>query len=133
MTVKPSQELMKPIPRLKAPHANAIHESQMAGPIFLISILLGISKKMYPIKKICLSVRMRSRWHWEIGSAHKQDYRRPIADFQVEIIVETRNASNGDIGPIYQGDGIKGSVRLDDLIPTVCCGSIRFPLFEHLL
>jgi hypothetical protein len=47
-----SHVLMKPMPKLKAPQANAIQESQMAGPIFLISMLLGSSKRIYPMKKI---------------------------------------------------------------------------------
>jgi hypothetical protein len=51
---------MKPMPKLKAPQVNAIHESQMAGPIFLISMLLGSSKRMYPMKKIFAVVR---KWH----------------------------------------------------------------------
>jgi len=52
MIANASHVLMKPMPKLKAPHAKAIQESQMAGPIFLMSMLLGSSKRMYPMKKI---------------------------------------------------------------------------------
>jgi len=60
MIANASHVLMKPMPKLKAPHAKAIQESQMAGPIFLMSMLLGSSKRMYPMKKICTTVRI---WH----------------------------------------------------------------------
>jgi hypothetical protein len=58
MIANASHVLMKPMPKLKAPQANAIQDSQMAGPIFLMSILLGSSKRMYPIKKIFAAVRI---------------------------------------------------------------------------
>lgn len=40
---------------------------------------------------------------------HKQDNRGAIADFQVEVIVKTRYASDGDVGAVNQSDGIKRS------------------------
>jgi hypothetical protein len=53
IAVKACQESTKPIPKLNAPQANAIQDSQMAGPTLRITMLEGISKRMYPTKKIC--------------------------------------------------------------------------------
>jgi len=52
IAVKACQESTKPTPKLNAPHANAIQDNQMAGPTLLITMLEGISKRMYPTKKI---------------------------------------------------------------------------------
>jgi hypothetical protein len=44
------QLLQNPIPIDTAPQENAIPDSQFAAPTFLINILLGRSKIMYPMK-----------------------------------------------------------------------------------
>jgi hypothetical protein len=52
IAVKACQESTKPIPKLNAPQASAMQDNHMAGPTLLITILEGISNKMYPTKNI---------------------------------------------------------------------------------
>jgi hypothetical protein len=46
IVVKACQESTKPIPKLNAPQANAMQDSQMAGPTLRITMLEGISNRM---------------------------------------------------------------------------------------